>query len=358
MNTNELSALLETKLKERLEKEKFTTPDKMRMLKEAKAPGYHVIYRDKAFDKTYRAQIPPGISKAEIVKMLKRTIRVGLEVISIKPMKEQFKLDKEKFTKPDQMRMHEEVFDIFGYETKDFDICPGAVSLYKGIVAGDHTDGTPSPEMQEVIVKSAKLHDILFKLEKDVLENGGTEEDIAKAQRIADAIMKIADKLDLTGEHNYVQGHIDIITKKVKGEVEEAAPGYKHDCASKVVHETYGEGTCIPEQHNLVKEGKKWVVTEYDVEFDSGKVVRNVPVNELKIVSESNHGHKRRKKKNEANVNEDRYGHPITAQGNQAYIQVNKLLRMLSGREKRDAEKAFNKMWPLIKSAMEAEESK
>jgi hypothetical protein len=55
---------------------------------------------------------------------------------------------------------------------------------------------------------------------------------------------------------------------------------------------------------------------------------------------------------------EDRFGHPITAQGNQAYIQVNKLLKMLSGKEKRDAEKAFNKMWPLIKSAMEAEESK
>ena len=82
-----------------------------------------------------------------------------------------------------------------------------------------------------------------------------------------------------------------------KREVKEAAPGYMHDCASKVIHKEHGAGTCIPEQHNLVKEGKKWVVTEYDVKFDSGKIVRNVPVNELKIVSESHHGHKRRKKK-------------------------------------------------------------
>lgn len=91
MNAKKLSALLESKLKERLEKEKFTTPDQMRMHKEAKTSGYSVIYRDKAFDKTYTAQIPPGISKAEIVKMLKRTIRVGLEVISIQPMKESVK---------------------------------------------------------------------------------------------------------------------------------------------------------------------------------------------------------------------------------------------------------------------------
>ena len=82
-----------------------------------------------------------------------------------------------------------------------------------------------------------------------------------------------------------------------KREVKEAAPGYMHDCASKVIHKEHGAGTCIPEQHNLVKEGKKWIVTKYDVKFDSGKIVRNVPVNELKIVSESHHGHKRRKKK-------------------------------------------------------------
>jgi len=57
-------------------------------------------------------------------------------------------------------------------------------------------------------------------------------------------------------------------------------------------------------------------------------------------------------------LKEDRYGHPITAQGNQTYIQLDKLIKMLSGKEKRDAEKVFSKMWPLIKTAMEAEEQK
>jgi len=77
----------------------------------------------------------------------------------------------------------------------------------------------------------------------------------------------------------------------------ESAPGYKHDCAAKVVHETYGKGTCIPEKHTLVKEGKKYVVTHYDVLFESGKTVTDIPVSELEIKTQNEHWHKNYKKK-------------------------------------------------------------
>ena len=80
------------------------------------------------------------------------------------------------------------------------------------------------------------------------------------------------------------------------GGTNETAPGYMHDCAAKVMHEKYGNGDCIPEQHTLVKEGTKYVVTHYDVLFESGKTVKDIPVEELKIITESHHGHKRRKK--------------------------------------------------------------
>ncbi len=50
--------------------------------------GYTVVYRDKAFDKTYTAQIPSGISKSEIKRMLKQVVPVGLEIIGIEPLKE------------------------------------------------------------------------------------------------------------------------------------------------------------------------------------------------------------------------------------------------------------------------------
>ena len=77
----------------------------------------------------------------------------------------------------------------------------------------------------------------------------------------------------------------------------ESAPGYKHDCAAKVVHEKYGKGNCIPEKHTLVKEGEKHVVTHYDVLFESGKTVENIPVSELEIKTSNEHWHKGYKKK-------------------------------------------------------------
>jgi len=86
---------------------------------------------------------------------------------------------------------------------------------------------------------------------------------------------------------------------RIKGKeiTKEAAPGYKHDCAAKVVHETYGKGNCIPEKHTLVKEGKKYVVTHYDVLFENGKTVEDIPVSELDIKTTNEHWHKGYKKK-------------------------------------------------------------
>ena len=105
--------------------------------------------------------------------------------------------------------------NIFGYETKHFDVCPGAQGLYKRIVAGEFTDGMPGPEEQDLITRSAKLHVALFALEKNVLKTGGNELDIETAQIIADQIMAMAKMMDLEEEHNYVQNHVKIISDTV-----------------------------------------------------------------------------------------------------------------------------------------------
>lgn len=86
--------------------------------------------------------------------------------------------------------------------------------------------------------------------------------------------------------------------------VQESAPGYKHDCAVKVIHKEHGEGTCIPEKHTLVEDGDKHIVTHYDVKFKSGKVVEDIPVSELKIVTMKEHWHKGYKKKKKKEVKE------------------------------------------------------
>ena len=94
---------------------------------------------------------------------------------------------------------------------------------------------------------------------------------------------------------NYVAKAPDTETDQA---VKEAGPGFAHDCAAKVVHETYGVGICIPEKHTLIKEGNKYVVTHYDVVFKEGKkVVKDIPVSELEIKTSNEHWHKGYKKK-------------------------------------------------------------
>jgi len=106
----------------------------------------------------------------------------------------------------------------------------------------------------------------------------------------------------------------------------------KHDCASHVQHEQWGEGQCIPGQHTLVEgeekiecdkcdgdgevdskecehcEGKGFhmegFVTHYDVMFENG-IQENVPVEDLKIISEKHHGHSMKKKMSEADNDEE-----------------------------------------------------
>ena len=91
--------------------------------------------------------------------------------------------------------------------------------------------------------------------------------------------------------------------KKAKEEnIDETAPGFDHDCAAHVVHETYGYGICLDGEHTLVENAEgKHVVTHYDVFFKEGnKTVKNIPVGDLNVLTESSHGHS--KKKNEADV--------------------------------------------------------
>ena len=106
------------------------------------------------------------------------------------------------YGKKSKMNEAEGQVNVFGYQTKHFDICPGAQSLYKKI-----TD----EKLKDDAIKSAKLHDALFAMEKQALKSGASEENVKKAQEIADSIMELAQKMGLKAEHQYVQGHVDKI---------------------------------------------------------------------------------------------------------------------------------------------------
>ena len=71
--------------------------------------GYTVVYRDRALDKTYTAEIPSGISKTEIKKMLKRVVPVGLEILDISPLKESInEVEEIQVTEPIWKKMSDE----------------------------------------------------------------------------------------------------------------------------------------------------------------------------------------------------------------------------------------------------------
>lgn len=71
----------------------------------------------------------------------------------------------------------------------------------------------------------------------------------------------------------------------------------KHDCAKHVVHKEWGNGETVEGQHTIVETSEhEGYVTHYDVMFDHG-IERNVPVEDLTIVTMVEHWHKNYKPK-------------------------------------------------------------
>ena len=95
------------------------------------------------------------------------------------------------------------------YQTKHFDVCPGATALYQGI--------EDKVENMDLAERSAKLHDVLFFVEKHVQEDGYDADKFygQVGEIIGHQIMKMAEMMGLEEEHQYIQGHIDLINKAV-----------------------------------------------------------------------------------------------------------------------------------------------
>lgn len=120
--------------------------------------------------------------------------------------------------------LHEDAFNegtgeinVYGYQTQHFDICPGAVTLFKNIKAGEYTDGVPSAKEEASVIAMAKLHDALFNMEKKALGYGEVDRSyLTQAERLENEIYAQARLLDLEDEVKmYIPGHIDKIANVV-----------------------------------------------------------------------------------------------------------------------------------------------
>jgi len=101
-----------------------------------------------------------------------------------------------------------------------------------------------------------------------------------------------------------------LLTEEKKKDVEESAPGYKHDCAAHVMHESHGYGLCLEGRHTLVETTEGHAeVTHYDVMFKNGNIVEKIPVNELKVLTSESHTHSKYEEDDvemEENIDENR----------------------------------------------------
>ncbi len=107
--------------------------------------------------------------------------------------------------------------NVYGYQTEHFDMCPGAKALFKGILAGDYTDGVPSAKEEASVIAMAKLHDALFNMEKKAEGYGEVDRSyLTQAERLEKEIYMQARNLDLEDEVKaYIPGHIDRIANVV-----------------------------------------------------------------------------------------------------------------------------------------------
>ena len=179
-----------------------------------------------------------------------------------------------------------EAYDVFnfGSSTNSYDKTLETLIGDIEMAAEDDDDDY----LEEGLAKTKKAHDKVVTIMKDLAKKykGGDKSVIDQLKTLTITKKKLEVMLDK-----------DVAGTGVDQELDEAGPGFAHDCAAKVVHETYGKGKCIPEKHTLVKEGKKYVVTHYDVLFENGKTVKDIPVKELDIKTTNEHWHKGYKKK-------------------------------------------------------------
>ena len=110
--------------------------------------------------------------------------------------------------------------NVYGYQTKHFDICPGAQTLFKDILRGEFTDGVPSAKEEDKVVKLAKLHDTLFALEKIALKNQGDAKAVlSKVIETASDIYELGTEigLDQNSDLRYIQGHVEKVNDAARG---------------------------------------------------------------------------------------------------------------------------------------------
>lgn len=199
--------------------------------------------------------------------------------------------------------------DIFGTGSNKATqaVIDAASKIINGVKDEETAKAQTEEEHPAVVHAEAKKMDPVGKEDGDIDNDGDKDESDSYLHKRRKAIKKAMAKEELELPEYVIEAIEEALAEDESYEVnlEEAedldadssSKALQHDCAKHVVHKEHGEGQCVPGMHTLEEnEDGTGYVTHYDVMFESG-IVENVPVEELEIVSEMNHGHPRKKKK-------------------------------------------------------------
>ena len=98
---------------------------------------------------------------------------------------------------------------------------------------------------------------------------------------------------DVDSSDEYLHKRRKAVSKAMKEGVEDNPANTQHLCAKNVVHESWGEGSCIPTMHADPDEDGN--IEWYDVMFDHG-IEEQVSIEELKVTKAESHMHSSKKK--------------------------------------------------------------
>jgi len=106
-----------------------------------------------------------------------------------------------------------ENIDVYGYETKNFDVCSTATELF-----GEELSGAKFPGTECMIIKAARVADKIFGLEKRAVRKGTVTYD--EAQDTRDLYEEFKDRLrdifmsDYGDKVAFMKMHVKEITKR------------------------------------------------------------------------------------------------------------------------------------------------
>lgn len=150
-------------------------------------------------------------------------------------------------------KMSMETLDVYGYKTKDFDICPGAIDTFTHLV-----DMNLDEETQGMVRSAAQIADNVFRIEKDVLElKSSTPEQLEQAKLLVDDFYDLMNEIDkiIGMEHpvEYMDGHIKVIESYLSDNEEFSCVSI-NGCECRLFTDENGNEVYVPHETEPVEE--------------------------------------------------------------------------------------------------------